>query len=51
VTLSGLAGGEYLLLLAEFNTPVMQCCGLKASISLIDNDVLEKLNNFDLKIP
>jgi len=35
----------------SFGTAVMQRCGLKSRMSLMGNDVLEKLNTFRLKIP
>jgi len=35
----------------SFGTAVIQCCGLKPRMSLMDNDVLEKLNTFGREIP
>ena len=46
LTLSGLAGGEYLPLPVEFGCcryAVLKCCGLKDEFTLGDNGVLQKL--------
>ena len=48
VTLSGLAGGEYLPLPTEFRYcryAVVQCCGLKDRITLRNNGVPMKVRN------
>jgi hypothetical protein len=51
VTFSGFAGGEYLILPAEFGScgyAALQCCGLKDGISLKDNGIPLRLGKLQI---